>query len=271
MSHPLRLKPTMTPTAKLVAQALATPRLSIHSRTTRAPCPQEKRREAHTVPAATVAACNTAANSVAMLTARAGAPLLAGTRRLVHCVCAPGPGAGNRPHCHSWRLSPGPARLDQHGHDRGAHGRCSTSGAAAAVTEDGVGVEPGGQLQSKAAGSLVLYNTLSRRKEVFTPRGDQGNRVSLYVCGVTVYDYSHIGHARVYVAFDTLFRALRHRGYDVTCVALLGAAQQAAALTHPTAVLGQVCAELHGCGRQDHTPRKRGACCVKRGTTVALC
>ena len=37
----------------------------------------------------------------------------------------------------------------------------------------------------------------------------QGNRVSLYVCGVTVYDYSHIGHARVYVAFDTLFRLLR--------------------------------------------------------------
>jgi cysteinyl-tRNA synthetase len=87
------------------------------------------------------------------------------------------------------------------------------------TAEDGVGVEPGGPVQSKgAAGSLVLFNTLSRRKEVFTPRSDQGNRVSLYVCGVTVYDFSHIGHARVYVAFDTLFRALRHRGYDVTCV-----------------------------------------------------
>jgi hypothetical protein len=153
-----------------------------------------------------------------MLTARASAPLLAGTRRLVHCVCAPGPGAVSRPHPHWWRLRPGhTARL---GHDRAVHARCSTSGAAAALTaEDGVGVEPGGAVQSKgAAGSLVLFNTLSRRKEVFTPRSDQGNRVSLYVCGVTVYDYSHIGHARVYVAFDTLFRALRHRGYDVTCV-----------------------------------------------------
>lgn len=65
---------------------------------------------------------------------------------------------------------------------------------------------------------LQLYNTLSRQKEVFSARPDQGNRVSMYVCGVTVYDYSHIGHARVYVAFDTLLRALRARGYDVTYV-----------------------------------------------------
>jgi len=71
---------------------------------------------------------------------------------------------------------------------------------------------------SVSARPLVLFNTLSRRKETFSPRVDQGNRVSMYVCGVTVYDYSHIGHARVYVAFDTLYRALRHRGYDVTCV-----------------------------------------------------
>ena len=40
----------------------------------------------------------------------------------------------------------------------------------------------------------------------------------MYVCGVTVYDYSHIGHARVYVAFDVLFRQLMRLGYDVTYV-----------------------------------------------------
>ena len=68
------------------------------------------------------------------------------------------------------------------------------------------------------ASGLVLYNTLTRQKEAFTPRPDQGNQVSMYVCGVTVYDYSHIGHARVYVAFDVLYRYLRHLGYDVTYV-----------------------------------------------------
>ena len=65
---------------------------------------------------------------------------------------------------------------------------------------------------------LVLYNTLTRRKELFTPREDEGVKVSMYVCGVTVYDYSHIGHARVYVAFDVLYRFLRSLGYDVTYV-----------------------------------------------------
>jgi hypothetical protein len=42
---------------------------------------------------------------------------------------------------------------------------------------------------------LLLHNTMSRQKEVFRPRPDQGSRVSMYVCGVTVYDYSHIGEA----------------------------------------------------------------------------
>ena len=66
--------------------------------------------------------------------------------------------------------------------------------------------------------SLMLYNTLSRKKELFVPRKDQGSKVSMYVCGVTVYDYSHIGHARVYVAFDVLYRFLSSLGYDVTYV-----------------------------------------------------
>lgn len=53
---------------------------------------------------------------------------------------------------------------------------------------------------------LQLYNTLSKQKEVFQPQ--LAGKVSMYVCGVTSYDYSHIGHARVYVAFDVLFRSV---------------------------------------------------------------
>jgi cysteinyl-tRNA synthetase len=56
---------------------------------------------------------------------------------------------------------------------------------------------------------LFLHNSRSRKKERFVPNDDTDTRkVSMYVCGVTVYDYSHIGHARVYVAFDVLFRQL---------------------------------------------------------------
>ncbi len=63
---------------------------------------------------------------------------------------------------------------------------------------------------------LQIYNTLTRRKEVFTPI--EPGRVRMYVCGMTVYDYCHLGHARVMVAFDVITRYLRHRGYDVTYV-----------------------------------------------------
>ncbi|KAK9908941.1 hypothetical protein WJX75_005015 [Coccomyxa subellipsoidea] len=59
---------------------------------------------------------------------------------------------------------------------------------------------------------------MSGKKEMFQPRPDQGNKVSMYCCGVTVYDYSHVGHARVYCAFDVLFRYLRHLGYEVDYV-----------------------------------------------------
>lgn len=58
---------------------------------------------------------------------------------------------------------------------------------------------------------MHLYNTLSRRKEQFTP-GDPG-RVTVYVCGPTVYSYAHIGNARPAVVFDVLVRLLRHE-YD---------------------------------------------------------
>ena len=129
--------------------------------------------------------------------------------------------------------------------------------------------------QQGAPLELQLHNTMTRQKEVFRPRPGQDNRVSMYVCGVTVYDYSHIGrlwgldacrcgswtvaapccccctpavdagqccatppgcaaaahhchhamplccpltpgHARVYVAFDVIYRFLRHLGYDVS-------------------------------------------------------
>jgi cysteinyl-tRNA synthetase len=55
---------------------------------------------------------------------------------------------------------------------------------------------------------LMLYNTLTRRKEAFEPL-DPGN-VRMYVCGPTVYDYAHIGNARPVIVFDVLFRLLRH-------------------------------------------------------------
>jgi cysteinyl-tRNA synthetase len=62
---------------------------------------------------------------------------------------------------------------------------------------------------SAFAMSLHLYNTLSRRKEAFEP-GDP-HRVTMYVCGPTVYNYAHIGNARPYVVFDVLARLLRRR------------------------------------------------------------
>jgi cysteinyl-tRNA synthetase len=64
--------------------------------------------------------------------------------------------------------------------------------------------------------ALRIYNTLSAAKEEFVPL--QPGKVSMYVCGVTVYDNCHIGHARANVAFDVVYRYLRHSGYDVTYV-----------------------------------------------------
>ncbi|MPQ75781.1 cysteine--tRNA ligase [Hydrogenovibrio sp. JE_KL2] len=64
--------------------------------------------------------------------------------------------------------------------------------------------------------SLQIYNTETRQKETFKPIHD--NEVGIYVCGVTVYDYCHIGHARVMVVFDTVVRHLRALGYNVTYV-----------------------------------------------------
>ncbi len=63
---------------------------------------------------------------------------------------------------------------------------------------------------------LKIYNTLTRSKETFKPRVE--GKVGLYVCGMTVYDYCHIGHARVMVVFDTVARYFRYLGYDLTYV-----------------------------------------------------
>jgi len=64
--------------------------------------------------------------------------------------------------------------------------------------------------------SLQIYNTETRKKELFTPI--HPGKVGMYVCGVTVYDLCHIGHARVMVVFDTVVRHLRVLGYDVNYV-----------------------------------------------------
>ncbi len=63
---------------------------------------------------------------------------------------------------------------------------------------------------------MQLYNTASRSKETFEPR--EPGRVSMYVCGITAYDYCHIGHARSAVVFDVLVRHLRSKGLAVTFV-----------------------------------------------------
>ena len=63
---------------------------------------------------------------------------------------------------------------------------------------------------------LKIYNTLTRRKEQFKPR--IAGKVGMYVCGMTVYDFCHIGHARVMVVFDTVARYFRYLGYDLTYV-----------------------------------------------------
>jgi cysteinyl-tRNA synthetase len=63
---------------------------------------------------------------------------------------------------------------------------------------------------------LRIYNSLTNQKETFKPIVE--GEVKLYVCGMTVYDYCHLGHARVLVAFDVVYRFLKARGYDVTYV-----------------------------------------------------
>ena len=62
---------------------------------------------------------------------------------------------------------------------------------------------------------IKIFNTLSGKKEEFLPHGDE---VRMYVCGVTPYDDSHIGHAMSYIIFDVIRRYLQFRGYRVSYV-----------------------------------------------------
>jgi len=66
------------------------------------------------------------------------------------------------------------------------------------------------------AREIKIYNTLSRKKQLLEPL--EPGKVQIYVCGLTVYDYCHLGHARMLVAFDVIVRYLRASGYNVTYV-----------------------------------------------------
>lgn len=61
---------------------------------------------------------------------------------------------------------------------------------------------------------MKLYNSYSQKTEEFTPLEE--NKVKMYVCGPTVYDSAHLGHARCYITWDVLYRYLKFKGYDVT-------------------------------------------------------
>ena len=64
--------------------------------------------------------------------------------------------------------------------------------------------------------AITIYNSLTRNKEIFVPI--EAGKVRMYVCGMTIYDYCHLGHARVMVVFDIVTRYLRQLGYEVTYV-----------------------------------------------------
>ena len=72
------------------------------------------------------------------------------------------------------------------------------------------------KLEENINAMLQIFNTLSRKKEVFKPISE--GKVGLYVCGITIYDRCHIGHARTYVAFDIIARYLKYSGYELTHV-----------------------------------------------------
>jgi len=67
-----------------------------------------------------------------------------------------------------------------------------------------------------AMSQLSIYDSMTGRKQTFTPLN--AGKVGLYVCGMTVYDYCHIGHARVLVAFDLAVRWLTQLGYEVNYI-----------------------------------------------------
>ena len=72
------------------------------------------------------------------------------------------------------------------------------------------------ELQAQTDMTIQIYNVLRREKEPFKPIIE--GQVNMYVCGPTVYDYSHLGHAKTYVSFDVVVKWLRYSGYKVRYV-----------------------------------------------------
>jgi len=113
--------------------------------------------------------------------------------------------------------------------------------------------------------SLMLYNTIKREKEAFEPI--KPGHVGMYVCGVTVYDYCHVGHARVMVMFDVIYRWLMQSGFDVDYVRnftdvddkiIKRAVERGVAidtLTNEMIAAFHVDADALGCLRPTHEPR----------------
>lgn len=71
-------------------------------------------------------------------------------------------------------------------------------------------------ISESGANMLQIYNSLTRKKEAFIPL--QPGKIGMYVCGITIYDHCHLGHARTMVAFDVIVRFLRSQGFQVTYV-----------------------------------------------------
>ncbi|KHN07057.1 Cysteine--tRNA ligase [Glycine soja] len=90
---------------------------------------------------------------------------------------------------------------------------CATSSPPPLTAEKGCGKFDS---EGLALPEVWLHNTMSKTKELFKPKVD--SKVGMYVCGVTAYDLSHIGHARVYVNFDLLYRYFKHLGFQVCYV-----------------------------------------------------
>jgi len=116
---------------------------------------------------------------------------------------------------------------------------------------------------------LRIFDTEAREKREFIPI--EPGKVRMYVCGMTVYDYCHVGHARVMVVFDMVVRYLRHRGFDVTYVRnitdiddkIIARANEKGEdifrLTQRFIDAMHEDADALGCLRPDHEPRATGA------------
>jgi len=116
--------------------------------------------------------------------------------------------------------------------------------------------------------SLVVYNTLTRSKQPFEPL--HAGKIGMYVCGVTVYDYCHVGHARVMVVFDVIYRWLKQLGFDVDYVRnftdvddkiIARAAERGIAIDALTSEMIKAFhadADALGCLRPTHEPRATG-------------